>query len=83
MKGAGEWMARSPDCVLMTEFWPYGLRASGNSAEEYLAELTRCGFRLFELKKNQCESFDPAELIQRLSGRQYANLVGFKGAFAP
>lgn len=79
IRGATALLEGSPRCVLMTEFWPYGLAACGDDAGEYLRLLEKLGFRLFELRGGKCEPFEPGELIRRTSGRKYANLVGFKG----
>ena len=83
--GAQRLLRNSADCVLMTEFWPYGLRSAGSDALGYLDSLRQLGFALHELRGNGTEMArldDPRALISRTHGRRYVNLVGLKGEFA-
>jgi len=82
VRGARGLLGASSDCVLMTEFWPYGLARCGADALEYFDLLRALGFRLYELSGNQgalTAIRTPHELIERTQGRRYANLVGLKG----
>jgi len=79
MRGAQRLLAASPDCILMTEFWPYGLSRAGAGGLEYLQLLRELGFQLFELGRNLEPVSDPRALVERTQGRHYANLVGVKG----
>ncbi len=83
IRGAKGLLAASGDCVLMTEFWPYGLARCGADGLEYLQLLQELGFRLYELGRNLAPVNDPRALIERTQGRRYANLVGIKGNGAP
>ena len=79
MRGATGVLAGSPDCILMTEFWPYGLARCGADGLGYLEMLRDLGFRLHELSGSRLASVsDPRALVERTPGR-YANLVGVKG----
>src|SRR5438105_12480361 len=49
VRGASGLLAASVDCILMTEFWPYGLARCGGDGLEYLEMLRDLGFRLYEL----------------------------------
>ena len=83
--GAQRLLRNSADCVLMTEFWPYGLSSAGSEALGYLESLQELGFALHELRRNGTEMTqldDPRALISRTRGRRYVNLVGLKGEFA-
>jgi FkbM family methyltransferase len=80
LRGAKELIAASSDCVLMTEFWPYGLARCGGDGLAYLQLLQELGFRLYELGRNLAPVSDPRALVERTQGRRYANLVGVKGA---
>jgi len=85
IRGAGELLANSPDCILLTEFWPYGLSQDGQDALAYLESLSAHGFILHELAggRGALVAVDnPRALIERTRGRRYANLVGLKGKFA-
>ena len=83
--GAARVLAQSTDCILMTEFWPYGIARSGSDALGYLASLRALGFALYELRRGGKELLpigDPGKLIARTQARKYANLIGLKGAVA-
>jgi FkbM family methyltransferase len=82
VRGATGLLGASSDCVLMTEFWPYGLARCGGSALDYLAMLRDLGFELYELsgKRGTLTPVGrPEALLERTQGRRYANLVGLKG----
>lgn len=83
MRGAKDLLAASSDCVLMTEFWPYGLARCGADGLAYLQLLQASGFQLYELGKHLAPVKDPRALVERTQGRRYANLVGIKGNGAP
>lgn len=82
VRGAAGLLGASTECVLMTEFWPYGLARCGGDALEYLGMLSDLGFRLYELSGNRATLTaiqSPRALVERTQGRRYANLVGVKG----
>ena len=82
MRGAVELLAASRDCILMTEFWPYGLSRCGADGLEYLEILQELGFRLYEISGHRgvlAPVSSLRALIERTPGRRYANLVGVKG----
>ena len=82
VRGASGLLAASAECILMTEFWPYGLGRCGTDGLEYLEMLRDFGFRLYELAGTSglpAPVASPRELVERTQGRRYANLVGFKG----
>lgn len=83
VRGGAGLLGASPQCVLMTEFWPYGLARCGADPFDYLEMLDALGFRLYELtgSRGRLEPMGSARaLIERTQGRRYANLVGLKGA---
>ncbi len=83
ISGFQKTLARSEKVILMSEFWPKGLREAGGDAAAYLQMLTDLGFRLYELKEKPRGAFVPLtdwdQMIQRLPGRKYANIIGVKG----
>ena len=79
MRGGTGLVGASTDCVLMTEFWPYGLARCGSDALQYLDLLRDLGFRLYQLGNSLTPVSDARALIDRTQGRHYANLVGMKG----
>ncbi|GAB4503334.1 MAG: hypothetical protein Fur0043_03260 [Anaerolineales bacterium] len=76
-------LARSQNVILMSEFWPKGLREAGGDARNYLEMLAGLGFRLYELKERPRGKVTPLEdwdaLIARLPERKYTNIIGVKG----
>lgn len=82
VQGASDILSRSSDCVLMTEFWPYGLERAGADASGYIELLHGLGFTLFRLTGKSPYPVplgDPRALVAALPGRCYANLIGLKG----
>lgn len=82
VQGAANILSRSSDCVLMTEFWPYGLCQAGTDALGYIDLLHGLGFTLFRLTGKSPYPVplgDPRALVAALPGRCYANLIGLKG----
>ena len=82
VRGAAGVLGASSECILMTEFWPYGLARCGSDALDYLGMLRELGFRLHQLSGSR-GTLTPIgsaeELVERTQGRRYANLVGIKG----
>lgn len=78
IKGARKTLARSDRCILMTEFWPNGLRAAGSQPGAYVEDLVALGFELHEFAGGELIPFNAAKATARLTGRKYANLVGLK-----
>ncbi|HLJ16166.1 MAG TPA: FkbM family methyltransferase [Bryobacteraceae bacterium] len=81
LRGMRETIRRSNRLILLTEFWPFGLRSAGTAPEDVLTELTESGMRLYELtgKGRLVGLADPKGFIERHRGRRYANIVGVKG----
>jgi FkbM family methyltransferase len=73
---------QSRNVTLISEFWPQGIRAAGADPERFLETLIGLGFALYELrgKREMVGLHDPKQLIVRLHGRRYTNIVGFRGA---
>lgn len=81
--GAKRILSQSSDCIVMTEFWPYGLKQCGIAPYLYLSLLQELGFTLYELsRKRLVEIKDFEDIISRCPGRVYRNLIGIKGKFA-
>jgi hypothetical protein len=60
------------------EFWPYGLARTGSQADAVLGLLRGSGFRIFDGGANFRRldtDADFANLVARLQGRQYTNLL--------
>jgi hypothetical protein len=83
ISGFQKTLASSQNVILMSEFWPKGLREAGGGATDYLQMLTNVGFTLYELKEKPRGMVIPLEdwdkLIARLPERKYTNIIGVKG----
>jgi FkbM family methyltransferase len=76
ISGAAKTIKNSKGMILLTEFWPDGIRqASGRDPQCYLDLLRELGLNLYELKRGTLAPITP-DLIERLTGRRYTNLVG-------
>jgi FkbM family methyltransferase len=74
--GAAKTIRNSPGMILLSEFWPEGIRqAAGCAPQRYLELLSDLGLSLFELKRKRLVPllFDRAI---RLRGGRYLNLIG-------
>lgn len=81
LAGAQRLLAHSPNCVVMTEFWPYGLERCGTCPREFLEGLASQGYELYELGRAGALSrlANPEALINACPGRIYKNLVAVRG----
>lgn len=80
--GASNILKNSKDCIILSEFWPYGLSRSGNDANDYLTTLKNLGFLLFKLEKGaSITPLNAQDIVSTTIGRQYTNIVGFKGKY--
>jgi FkbM family methyltransferase len=75
--GLRETLRRSPRCVILSEFWPQGLRDAGSDPKVYMDGLRELGMKLFELDHQGGLALigDDNALIARNSGRVYTNIV--------
>jgi FkbM family methyltransferase len=85
LRGMRQTIQRSEDLILLTEFWPFGLRSAGTSPEDLLVELEDAGLRLYELtpKGGLAHLTDKKAFIERHPGRKYANIVAVRGDRLP
>ncbi|HXV08001.1 MAG TPA: FkbM family methyltransferase [Burkholderiales bacterium] len=84
LSGARRVLSGSADCILMSEFWPYGLQRMGADGLLYLELVGDLGFTLFYSPRRANRLVpvtDRRGLTSGLRGRSYTNLVGLKGAF--
>lgn len=69
-------LERNRNILVYFEFWPYGLRLAGCDPVDLLQGLSQLGFQLFEQAKGeQRHVTDFAELITRLPGNKFTNLL--------
>lgn len=80
--GARGILQKSADCVMMTEFWPYGLTSCGSSPSAYLSVLEDVGLSLYSLDGTTLRPvLDHQAFVASCPGRVYRNLFGIKGRF--
>jgi FkbM family methyltransferase len=74
--GAAKTIRNSPGMMLLSEFWPHGIRqAAGCAPERYLELLRDLGLTLFELKRGRLTPLS-SERTSHLRGGRYLNLIG-------
>jgi FkbM family methyltransferase len=82
LRGARRVLLDNPNVKLLLEFWPYGLRQAGASAEALLSFLGRADFTTFLLQANQLVRCDhPLRNLADPLG--YLNLFAQKMTTAP
>jgi FkbM family methyltransferase len=78
--GARELLRANPEIVLLTEFWPDGMRRFGDDPERYLAALDRLGFSLRLVAGRSRPELRPIghveELFELCTGERAVNLFG-------
>jgi FkbM family methyltransferase len=84
LHGMRETIRRSENIVIMTEFWPFGLRSAGTPPEQFLLALKDAGLRLYELtNKGTLVDIEDNQIISRFTGRQYTNIIAARGNSLP
>lgn len=80
--GLQETVRRSPRVVMMSEFWPDGLRRANTDPLQLLQELEQWGLGLYEMEVGGAVKPIPDKeaFIARLRGREYTNVVASKTA---
>jgi FkbM family methyltransferase len=80
IRGATGTIKSSPKMIMLTEFWPDGLRRAGADPMDYLQLLQDLGFRIRDLNSDDflTSRTDFQALITQLPGRKYTNLIGSK-----
>ncbi len=75
--GMQKLVARSQNVILVTEFWPYGLRQSGARPEDYLNLLCAQGFELSELDEAEgvIKKVESSYLLQRYEASRSADFT--------
>jgi FkbM family methyltransferase len=80
LEGAEKTLKNSPSCIIMTEFWPDGLKKCGTNPGNYLQAFADLGFQIRELRHGKLLSRSAEELIASTPGRKYINLIAFGSA---
>ena len=77
LAGLEQTIRHSPRLVMMSEFWPDGLRRAGTNPNELLERLEQWGLKIHELRAHGETRPIPDKhaFIAQLRGRQYTNVV--------
>jgi FkbM family methyltransferase len=81
LAGMRETIRRARNLIILSEFWPHGLRSAGTDPKALLAGLEAQGLRLYELMHDGglAKLEDHNKLIETYRGRKYTNIVAVKG----
>lgn len=76
IKGMENTLRYNPAIKIISEFWPYGLKAAGSSVSEYFAYLVHMGFTVEILDKQGLKSLNAAEVkaMENLGKEHYFNI---------
>ncbi len=85
LAGLEQTLRNSSPLILLSEFWPDGLRRAGSDPLDLLQKLQDWGLQLHTLEPGGTIApvLDCEQLIARFPGRKYTNIVGLKGQAAP
>ncbi len=76
IKGMENTLKNNPKIKIISEFWPYGLKAAGSSVSEYFTYLSNLGFKIELLQKNSLSLLNLAEVqsLEKLGKEHYFNI---------
>jgi FkbM family methyltransferase len=77
IRGMQQTVQRSPNLIVMSEFWPFGLTSAGSDPTAVLATFESWGLIVYELLTG-CRVqpiHDKTAFIARYKGREYTNIV--------
>lgn len=77
LKGLARTLHRSPDAIILAEFWPHGLAAAGSDARELLDGFHRRGLNIYHLQAGPSlrQVTDFPQFVHQFPGRRYTNVV--------
>lgn len=81
LKGMEKIISYSDKMIIFTEFWPDGIRKTGESPEEFLKKLVGFGFSLYNIntKENKLEKIGEInQFAKRYYNSKYTNIVCYK-----
>jgi len=81
IQGMEATISANRELVLLSEFWPYGLRTAGSSCLEYYEHLIKKGFTCRLLEKNSLSDLDVSKVksLELLGKEHYFNILAIKG----
>lgn len=75
LKGMKRTLIANPDVLLLTEFWPWGMRLNGTDPAFYLSELKDLGFNAYQLESDGSLVRAPANVNHLAGPQEYTNLI--------
>jgi FkbM family methyltransferase len=80
IKGMEKTLNSNPNIKIISEFWPYGLRAAGSSLSEYFNYLVALGFDIQILHENKLAvlNIEQVKLMENLNKEHYYNIFAFR-----
>lgn len=68
---------KNPDIVILSEFWPEGLKQAGSSIDEYYNFLINKGFKVYLINKTSIEILSPEKLalLNQYKGDNFENII--------
>lgn len=85
IQGMKNLIIQTPELVLLTEFWPYGISKHGLDLPHLFYQQLEClGFEIFKINEDSkriSKVNDVTTLLKSLSGEAFTNLLCVKGKF--
>jgi FkbM family methyltransferase len=77
LKGMEQSLNKHPNLVLISEFWPYGLKKAGSSASKYFQALQQKGMIIWLMEDQQLKLLEPSrvEAMEQLGEAHYFNIL--------
>jgi methyltransferase FkbM-like protein len=72
LQGMRKIIQRTPKIKLLCEYWPWGIRATGESPESFLEELTSLGFVFYTINETR-RKLEPVINIKSIGGKSSAD----------
>lgn len=63
LRGMKKTLSRNPDCRILMELWPYGLKLAGSSSGELVLSLTELGLQTFLLVKGTLVPYEESGVV--------------------
>jgi FkbM family methyltransferase len=74
LEGMTKTIEKNENLMILTEFWPAGLKNAGSSAEAFIVKLKEFGFTIFQVGQ-QLEPADIDYLLKTFKGKEPATLL--------
>jgi FkbM family methyltransferase len=77
LAGMQQCLNNNPELVMISEFWPYGLKQSGSSLSSYFESLQNLGFHIYLMEKKQLQLLElqKVKALESLGEAHYFNIL--------